>query len=64
MPTRIRFAGDENLGITVSEGMEEVRAAFSVEPGRPARLTRVPDGASVYVNPANVAYWYEHPEAR
>lgn len=60
MNTVIQFVGDSALVVT--ESLSEVQAAFNAEGGLPFRVTLAKTGGSAYVNPANVAYWFEREE--
>ena len=63
MPTRIIFAsqGRENrpMALNVQQSPDDVVSSISQAAGQPFLLSRVSNGAPVYVNPTMVAYFEE-----
>ena len=63
VPTVIKFAGGEENFILVQEDVNTVHDKLLSEAGVPFALTQL-DGNTVWVNPRNVAYWFEGKEQR
>jgi hypothetical protein len=68
MASVIKFLGDSDLMLRVSEDVGAIRAAHAAAGGSaPFQLTFEANGAPVYVNPEAIAYWFsvgEHEEGR
>jgi hypothetical protein len=55
MPTIIHFVGRDQL--MVREDEIEVQKAFVEYGGKPMPLTHQRSGSTVFINPAQIAYW-------
>jgi hypothetical protein len=68
MASVIKFLGDSDLMLRVSEDVGEIRAAHAAAGGSaPFQLTFEANAAPVFVNPEAIAYWFsvgEHEEGR
>lgn len=68
MASVIKFLGDNDLMLRVSEDVGAIRAAHAAAGGSaPFQLTFEANGAPVFVNPEAIAYWFsvgEHEEGR
>ena len=66
MASVIKFLGDSDLMLRVSEDVGGIRDAHAAAGGSaPFQLTFEANGAPVYVNPEAIAYWFsvgEHGE--
>ena len=63
MSTVIRFSGPDGEGGPMStyvvEGPEQILEAWRAAEGLPFRVTHEASGRAMYVNPLNVACWFE-----
>jgi hypothetical protein len=66
MATVIRFSGTDGAGgpmsTYVTESPEEVFKQWTRAGGQPFTLTHTETGKAMYVNPQNVACWFERRE--
>ncbi len=59
MASVIKFLGDSDLMLRVSEDVGAVRQAHAASGGStPIQLTFEANGAPVFVNPEGIAYWF------
>jgi hypothetical protein len=63
MATIIRFNGGDGAGgpmsTWVTEGADEVLTRWTAAAGQPFELTHSESGRKMFVNPVNVACWFE-----
>ena len=65
MTTVLRFTGPDGKGdlmsTYVAEAPDQVYESWTAADGLPFKLTHEESGRTIYVNPQNVACWFEQP---
>jgi hypothetical protein len=63
MPSVIKFSGNRDDSLLVTESVDEVAAMFTAAGDAPLRLTRN-IGTPVFINRGRIAYWHDYTRGR